>query len=44
MVKRKLRAPAVFDGRHQYDPSDLKAAGFEYYGIGRGAAPASARQ
>jgi UDPglucose 6-dehydrogenase len=44
MVKRKLRAPAVFDGRNQYDPSDLKAAGFEYYGIGRGAAPAAARQ
>jgi UDPglucose 6-dehydrogenase len=43
-VKRKLRVAAVFDGRNQYDPSDLKAAGFEYYGIGRGAAPAAARR
>ncbi|MDB5903606.1 MAG: UDP-glucose 6-dehydrogenase [Betaproteobacteria bacterium] len=44
VVKKKLRAPTVFDGRNQYDPADLAAAGFEYYGIGRGAAPAAARR
>jgi UDPglucose 6-dehydrogenase len=44
LVKKRLRAPAVFDGRNQYDPSDLAAAGFEYYGIGRGAAPDAARR
>jgi UDPglucose 6-dehydrogenase len=44
LLKKRLRAAAVFDGRNQYDPSDLAAAGFEYYGIGRGAAPAAARR
>jgi UDPglucose 6-dehydrogenase len=36
-IKRKLRAPVIFDGRNQYDPSELVGSGFEYYGIGRGA-------
>ena len=31
MMKRAL----VFDGRNQYDPGNIKAEGFEYYGIGR---------
>jgi UDPglucose 6-dehydrogenase len=44
LLRKRLRAAAVFDGRNQYDPSDLAAAGFEYYGIGRGAAPAAARR
>jgi UDPglucose 6-dehydrogenase len=39
-VKRTLRSPIVFDGRNQYAPADLAASGFEYYGIGRGGAPA----
>jgi UDPglucose 6-dehydrogenase len=39
VIKRKLRRPVVFDGRNQYDPSELVALGFEYYGIGRGARP-----
>ncbi|NIR92076.1 MAG: UDP-glucose/GDP-mannose dehydrogenase family protein [Gammaproteobacteria bacterium] len=35
LVKSKLRQPIVFDGRNQYDPAKLRAAGFEYTGIGR---------
>ena len=38
-IKRKLRQPVVFDGRNQYDPAELSAMGFEYYGIGRGGFP-----
>ena len=38
LMKRKLRAPVIFDGRNQYHPQDLSALGFEYYGIGRGKA------
>jgi UDPglucose 6-dehydrogenase len=41
-IKRRLRAPIIFDGRNQYDPHELRSMGFDYYGIGRGA-PASAR-
>jgi UDPglucose 6-dehydrogenase len=37
VIKHKLRAPVIFDGRNQYDPSELVSSGFEYYGIGRGA-------
>jgi UDPglucose 6-dehydrogenase len=36
LIKRKLKSPIIFDGRNQYDPSDMAEAGFEYYGIGRG--------
>ena len=32
LLKRKI----VFDGRNIYDPIAAKAAGFEYYCIGRG--------
>lgn len=42
LIKRKLRAPVIFDGRNQYDPRDVASAGFEYYGIGRGGVPAQA--
>jgi UDPglucose 6-dehydrogenase len=34
-IKKLLRQPIIFDGRNQYDPSHLRAAGFEYWGIGR---------
>lgn len=32
----RLRARAVFDGRNLYDPATVRAAGLEYFGIGRG--------
>ncbi len=31
-----MRQAIVFDGRNQYNPTQLRDAGFEYYGIGRG--------
>lgn len=30
-----LRAPVIFDGRNQYEPTRLRDRGFTYYGIGR---------
>ncbi|MCC7486317.1 MAG: UDP-glucose/GDP-mannose dehydrogenase family protein [Burkholderiales bacterium] len=35
VVKERLREPVIFDGRNLYDPEELKALGFEYFGIGR---------
>ncbi len=34
-LKRAMKEPVVFDGRNQWDPETLRAAGFTYYGIGR---------
>jgi UDPglucose 6-dehydrogenase len=34
-MKRLMKQPVIFDGRNQYDPAAVKAAGFEYQGIGR---------
>ena len=34
-IKKLLKQPVIFDGRNQYDPAALRAAGFEYTGIGR---------
>ncbi len=34
-LKSLLKTPIIFDGRNIYDPSKMKALGFEYYGIGR---------
>ena len=34
-IKRRLKTPAVFDGRNLYDPNYLRQLGFAYYGIGR---------
>ena len=31
-----MRTPVVVDGRNVWEPSDLRAAGFTYYGVGRG--------
>lgn len=38
-IKRKLKTPAIFDGRNIYDPSLLKSLGLRYFGIGRGEQP-----
>ena len=34
-MKRRMRSPVIFDGRNQYDPAQVRALGFEYFGIGR---------
>jgi UDPglucose 6-dehydrogenase len=34
----QLKARAVFDGRNLYAPAQVRAAGLQYFGIGRGAA------
>ncbi len=43
-MRDALRQPVIFDGRNLFDPSLMKAAGFEYFPIGRrllpGAKPA----
>ena len=36
-LARTLKAKAVFDGRNLYDPAAVRAAGLQYFGIGRGA-------
>ena len=35
-IKSSLNNAVIFDGRNIYDPDHVKAAGFTYYGIGRG--------
>ena len=35
LMKSRMRQTIIFDGRNQYDPAQMRAAGFEYYGIGR---------
>lgn len=34
-LKSALRMPLIFDGRNIFEPAKMKAAGFEYYGIGK---------
>lgn len=34
-MKKLMRGYVIFDGRNQYDPKHINAAGFDYYGIGR---------
>jgi UDPglucose 6-dehydrogenase len=34
-----MRGKAVFDGRNIWEPSDVRAAGLTYFGIGRGTRP-----
>ncbi len=38
-LKNLMRQLIIFDGRNQYDPKHMRAAGFEYYGVGRGEMP-----
>ncbi|HEY6107256.1 MAG TPA: UDP-glucose/GDP-mannose dehydrogenase family protein, partial [Anaeromyxobacteraceae bacterium] len=35
-LKRAMRAPVLFDGRNVWDPARVRAAGFTYFGVGRG--------
>ena len=35
-LKSLLRQPVIFDGRNVWSPAELRAAGFTYYGMGRG--------
>jgi UDPglucose 6-dehydrogenase len=34
-MKKLMRKHIVLDGRNQYDPKQMRAADFEYHGIGR---------
>ena len=34
-VKSRLKLPLVFDGRNVFSPELVRAAGLEYFGIGR---------
>jgi UDPglucose 6-dehydrogenase len=34
-VKAALKQPVLFDGRNVWDPTELRAMGFTYHGIGR---------
>jgi UDPglucose 6-dehydrogenase len=34
-IRRALKLPLVFDGRNLYDPAAVRAAGLEYFAIGR---------
>jgi UDPglucose 6-dehydrogenase len=36
LLKEKLKAPVVFDGRNLYEPARMARKGFAYYAIGRG--------
>ncbi len=36
LIRERLKAPVIFDGRNLYDPQRLAERGFEYYAIGRG--------
>jgi UDPglucose 6-dehydrogenase len=35
-LKKLMRQPLVVDGRNIYDPKRMRAAGFRYFGVGRG--------
>jgi UDPglucose 6-dehydrogenase len=34
-MKKLMKQPVIIDGRNQYDPQQMREAGFEYLGIGR---------
>jgi UDPglucose 6-dehydrogenase len=34
-IKRRLRAPVIFDGRNLYEPGAMQESGIEYHAIGR---------
>lgn len=35
VMLNRMKTPIIFDGRNIYQPASIRAAGFEYYGIGR---------
>jgi UDPglucose 6-dehydrogenase len=35
LMKKLLKQPVVFDGRNLYDPARVRAAGLEYFSVGR---------
>jgi UDPglucose 6-dehydrogenase len=37
VLKKRLADAVVFDGRNLYEPESVRAAGLQYYAIGRGA-------
>lgn len=37
-VRARMRGRLIIDGRNQYDPAKMQALGFDYAGVGRGAA------
>lgn len=37
-IRNELKVPIIFDGRNLYDPGAVRAAGIEYFPIGRAAA------
>ncbi len=36
-IRRRLRTPAIFDGRNLYEPAAVRAHGIEYFAVGRSA-------
>jgi UDPglucose 6-dehydrogenase len=34
-LKNLMRNHVIIDGRNQYDPKQIRDAGFDYYGVGR---------
>ncbi|NJN67170.1 MAG: UDP-glucose/GDP-mannose dehydrogenase family protein [Chloroflexaceae bacterium] len=40
-LRQFMRQPVVVDGRNIYDPQEIAACGFTYWGVGRGTAPAT---
>jgi UDPglucose 6-dehydrogenase len=36
LIRERLKAPVIFDGRNLYDPARVARKGFAYYAIGRG--------
>jgi UDPglucose 6-dehydrogenase len=43
LLREKLAARAVFDGRNIYDPAMIRRGGLRYFGIGRGEQPGATR-
>jgi UDPglucose 6-dehydrogenase len=35
-ILQNMRGRIIFDGRNVFDPNEVEALGFEYYGVGRG--------